>query len=196
MGRFHPDGAAREVEMGMTPERDIGEMIAASSVGTSLADIEERGIDAHLADLEVAPKKKRKKSTSPTARTLAECRKRGWPAGVVEKFVRFPPPGHHVDLFGVLDVVALATDSTGRGQCTYGIQACAGADHGRRRAKILAEPRARQWVEAGNRLELWSWSRRVARNHDGSKSKRPRWTLRVETYEQMRAAAPEEASEE
>lgn len=134
-------------------------------------------------------RKKRKSSTSPTARTLAECKRRGWIAGVVEKFVRFPPPGHHVDLFGVLDLVALAVDATGRGLCTYGIQACAGADHARRRDKILAEPRARQWVQAGNRLELWSWSRRVVMKKDGSKARRPRWTLRVETYEEMRAAA-------
>lgn len=143
-------------------------------------------------------KAKRKKSTSPTARTLAECRKRCWPAGVVEKFVRFPPPGHHVDLFGVLDVVAITTEIDSiaymigtepprKGVGTLGIQACAGGDHGKRRAKILAEPRARLWVEAGNRLELWSWSKR------GDRGKQKRWTLRVETYEEMRAAASEAA---
>lgn len=144
------------------------------------------------------PKAKRKKSTSPTQRTLAELRKRGWPAGVVEKFVRFPPPGHHVDLFGVLDVVAITTEVASmahplgeepprKGTGTLGIQACAGGDHGRRRAKILAESRARLWVEAGNRLELWSWSAR------GAKGKRKLWTLRVETYAEMVAGAAAEA---
>lgn len=33
-------------------ERSIEELIAASSIGAGLRDIEERGIDAHLADLE------------------------------------------------------------------------------------------------------------------------------------------------
>jgi hypothetical protein len=150
-----------------------------------------------------AAKPKRKKSTSPTARTLAECRKRGWPAGVVEKFVRFPPPGHHVDLFGVLDLVAIVTSHLegtrwvdGKqvaippvGVGTLGIQACAGGDHGRRRAKIVAEPRARQWVEAGNRLELWSWAKQ------GAKGKRKKWLLRVEAYADMVASAAPADSE-
>jgi len=139
--------------------------------------------DAPEAEEASPAKPKRKKSTSPTARTLAECRKRGWPAGVVEKFVRFPPPGHHVDLFGVIDLVALVVvhtegkpDVMARG--VLGIQACAGGngDHARRRAKILAEPRAKQWVEAGNRLELWSWSKQ------GAAGKRKLWTLRVEAF--------------
>lgn len=161
---------------------DVDDLIAASSVGAGLANIRENGIDAELArlDEDMAPKK-RHKSTSPTARTLAECRKREWPAGVVEKFVRFPPPGHHVDLFGVIDVVAIVCEPAAGwsvGTSTIGIQACAGGngDHSRRRAKILAEPRARQWVEAGNRLELWSWSKR------GDRGKRKLWALRVERF--------------
>ena len=36
--------------------KPIGELIAASSVGTGLRDIEERGIDAHLADVEAGQK--------------------------------------------------------------------------------------------------------------------------------------------
>jgi len=183
-------------------ERSIDELIAASSIGQGLADIKERGIDAHLEDLEqeMAPKKKRKKSTSPTARTLAELRKRGWTAQVVEQHLPFPKPfGTKRDLFGVIDIVAIApvmTPASGQlmGREIVGIQATAdSANHAHRRTKILAEPRAKQWVEAGGRLELWSWSRRVARKQDGSKAKRPVWTLRVETYEQMRASQESEA---
>jgi len=128
--------------------------------------------------------KRKLKRKSPTSRTLDECRDRGWTAGVVEKFVKFPPPGHHVDLFGVIDVVAIDLDTViscggcGRNQhgATIGIQACAGSGHAARRAKILAEPRARQWIDAGNRLELWSWTKR------GSHFERGRWTLRVEAF--------------
>lgn len=142
----------------------------------------ESGLEAALEAEATGKPKKRRKGTSPTARTLAECRKRGWIAGVVEKFVRFPPPGHHVDLFGVIDVVAIATAPTAtgtRGMSTLGIQACAGGngDHARRRAKILAEERARTWVEAGNRLELWSFSKR------GAAGKAKRWAIRVERFE-------------
>lgn len=121
---------------------------------------------------EPAPRKKRKASTSPTARTLAECRKRGWPAGVVERFVHFPPPGHRVDLFGCIDIVAL-TDSG-----TLGIQASPGSVHAAHRTKILAEPKAREWLARNNRLELWSWAKR----RPGGPGTRERWTLRVEVF--------------
>jgi hypothetical protein len=133
---------------------------------------------------EPAPRKKRKASTSPTKRTLAECRQRGYVAQVVE---HWNPHAHvRVDLFGVIDLVAITLPiSLGTGiaepGAILGIQACAGASHAARRDKILAEPRARQWVEAGGRLELWSWSKR------GGVGKRKLWTLRIETYEEMRA---------
>jgi hypothetical protein len=152
-------------------------------------------LSAFASGEDVAPKKKRKKSASPTSFTLKECAKRGWIAGVVERFVRFPPPGHKVDLFGVIDIVAIAPSASPampslKPGATIGIQATTntGGQHSKHRMKILAEPRARAWVEAGNRLELWSWSKRVVRNRDGSKAKRPSWTLRVETYEDMVAA--------
>lgn len=132
------------------------------------------------------PKKKRKAATSPTQRTMAECRKRGWTAQIVEH--RVPRINVLRDLFGVIDVVALAERSGGVADGTrdpvvvvlgcgiLGIQACSGTDHARRRDKILAEPRARQWVEAGGKLELWSWSKQ------GARGKRKLWTLRVEAF--------------
>lgn len=134
---------------------------------------------AHLADLEqeMAPKKRRK-GTSPTARTLAECRKRGWIAQVVEH--RVPRMQITRDLFNVIDVVAL-DDGTmvprAGGGRILGIQACAGASHAARRDKILAEPKARAWVAAGGHLELWSWSKRGGRHVT-----RKKWELRVEAF--------------
>lgn len=134
-----------------------------------------------------APRNKRRKGKSPTSRTLDECRKRGWTAQVVEHRV----PRLHVtrDLFGVIDVVAIVTEIDTAvsymfgeeprrvGKSTIGIQATASAaHHAHRRAKILAEPRARQWVEAGNRLELWSWAKQ------GARGKRKQWRLRVERF--------------
>lgn len=119
--------------------------------------------------------RKRAKSTSPTQRTLAECRKRGWTAQVVERWN--PHAKVRVDLFGVIDLIALVPGvgllDNGR---IVGIQACAGASHAARRDKILAEPRARQWVESGGLLALWSWSKR------GGRGERKLWTLRAEAF--------------
>lgn len=156
----------------------IDKLIAASTVGAGLRDIEVRGIDAHVADLEqeMAPKAKRKKSTSPTQRTLVECRKRGWVAGVVERWN--PHVRIRQDLFGVIDLIALVP-----GGPIIAIQCGVNTSgqHAAHRDKILAEPRAKAWVDAGGRLELWSWAKQ------GDRGKAKRWTLRVETYEQMRS---------
>ncbi len=139
------------------------------------------------------PKAKRRKGKSPTQRTLDELRKRGWTAQVVErpwnKFSKVT-----LDLFGVIDLVAIAHDEQWVPRTAIlGIQATTGAHHADRRTKILAEPRAKEWVDAGGRLELWTWSQRVAYKANGSKAARPAWTLRVETYAEMVAAASEGA---
>lgn len=122
---------------------------------------------------EPAPRKKRKASTPFTARALAECRRRGWTAGVVERRIPFPKPqGTTIDLFGVIDVVAIAD---GR---IVGIQVTSGSHHDSRKDKILAEPRAREWIERGRgHLELWSFSKRGGRHVT-----RKLWTLRVEAF--------------
>ncbi len=112
--------------------------------------------------------KRKRSSVSPTRRTLAECRKRGYVVQVVERWNQHARVRQ--DLFGVIDLVALANGAI------LGIQACAGASHSARRDKIVAEPRAKQWVEAGGRLELWSWSKR------GERGKRKLWALRVEAF--------------
>lgn len=153
-----------------------------------LDGLNDEAFDRALA-VEPAPKAKRKAGTSPTARTLAECRKRGWAAQVVERWN--PHAKVRVDLFGVIDLIAIVPPAdpleprpvVGDRGYILAIQACAGSTHANRRDKILAEPRAREWVEAGGHLELWSWSQR------GAKGKRKLWTLRVETYAEMVGAA-------
>jgi len=113
--------------------------------------------------------------TSPTQRALAECRRLGYTAQVVERWNQYARV--RVDLFGVIDIVALTPAGI------LGLQVCAGASHSSRRGKILAEPKARSWVNSGGLLELWSWSKR------GARGKAKRWTLRTETYQQMQEAA-------
>lgn len=99
------------------------------------------------------------KGPSPTKRTLDECRRKGWLAGVVERFVMFPPPGHRVDLFGFVDVVVV---EPGRGGI-LAIQATSdnGGNFAGRIRKIVSEctPEARQLLEAGNRIEVWAWKK-------------------------------------
>jgi hypothetical protein len=140
--------------------------------------------------LDEPAKPKRKKRVTPKERSLRECRRRGWTAGDVERRIPFPRPrGTTFDLFGVIDIVALVVEidtaksymlgdePVRRAVSTIGIQACPGDRHADHRAKILAEPRARQWLEVpGNRLELWSWSKH------GAHFERPHWDLRVEVF--------------
>lgn len=126
--------------------------------------------------MDETPKKRRRKGVSPTARTLAECRKRGWIAQVVERTI--PRKFIKQDLFGCIDIVAITPEGI------LGIQAAAGSrqdgrgggDHATHRTKILAEPRIVAWLRAGARFELWSWAKR------GDRGVRKLWTLRTEPF--------------
>ncbi len=166
---------------GHATTKTIEELLDASSIGEGLRDIAERGVDAHVADLETAtaPKKKRKSRSSYSARTIAECVKRGWIAGNVERRIPFPKPrGTTIDLFGVIDVIAVDMTAP-EGQRTIGIQTTSGGTSGSlspHRAKMLAETRMLTWIAGGNRLELWTWALQ------GVRGKAKRWRLRVERF--------------
>lgn len=90
-------------------------------------------------------------SSSPTELTHAECAKRGWLSQTVEYY------NAHIrrrcDLFGVIDIVAVTPTAI------LGIQTTDGSHHANRRAKILAEPRIKQWLAAGGLVELWSFTK-------------------------------------
>lgn len=104
---------------------------------------------------------------TPTARTLAECRKRGWPAGIVERWIA--QARKRVDLFGFGDVAALDGE---RGALL--IQ-CTSTDSMSSRVKKImdeCEDNAKAWLAAGNRIQVWGWAKR------GAKGKRKLWTLR------------------
>ena len=103
---------------------------------------------------------------TPTQRTLAECRKRGWIAQVVERWN--PHARIRQDLFGCIDIVALTPEGI------LGIQACAGSSHAARMTKALGEERMHRWRIAGGKFQVWSWSKR------GARGKRKVWTLREE----------------
>jgi hypothetical protein len=89
--------------------------------------------------------------TSPTQRTLAECRRRGWTACVVEKWVE--QTRRRVDAFGFGDVLVAAAGGP------MLIQATSGANGASRVAKITGEcaEAARAWLASGGQIEVWAW---------------------------------------
>lgn len=88
---------------------------------------------------------------TPTSRTKERCKKLGMMAGVTERYVHQTNRRH--DLFGFIDLVAI-----GDGE-TIGIQATSGPHTASRVTKIVTEcaEEARQWLRAGNRIQVWGW---------------------------------------
>ena len=102
---------------------------------------------------------------SPTQRSLAECKRRGWPAQVVERYVPFAR--RRIDLFGIVDIVALTPDGI------MGIQSTSASNHASRRTKAYDEPRLRTWLNCGGRFAVWSFGKKRVNG-------RMRWVLREE----------------
>lgn len=111
----------------------------------------------------------------PTAKTLAECRKRGWPAYVCEKWI--PRVNIRKDAFGFGDVLVM--DGLPGSLLIQATSEKGGVAKRVRKITDDCTEHARAWLEAGNRIECWGWGQKVHRNRDGSKSKVKRWTLRI-----------------
>lgn len=111
---------------------------------------------------------------SPTQRTLKHLRDAGYTVAVVERWNQYAKIRQ--DLFGIIDLIAISPIAG-----IVGIQACAGASHAARRAKSIAEPRLRTWLQAGGKFEVFSWSK------TGARGKRKTWTPRCESirYEDL-----------
>ncbi len=114
---------------------------------------------------------------SPTSRSLAECRKRGWKAGIVERWI--PQAMKRIDLFGCLDIVAIGRiDGQER---IIGIQTTTVTNQAARVTKIKMDcPDIGAWFAAGGRVYVWGWAKH------GPRGKRKLWTLTetevTETY--------------
>lgn len=102
--------------------------------------------------------------SSPTERTLAYLKKGAYIAQVVERWN--PYARIRVDLFGVIDVIAMHP-LVG----IIGIQTTSGSNAAARVTKALNEPRLLQWLICGGHFSVWSWSKRKI-------GKRSRWTVR------------------
>jgi hypothetical protein len=88
---------------------------------------------------------------SNTQRSLKYVRDMGCAAQVVEKWN--PYSKHRVDLFGVIDIVAIGAIGI------IGLQSCSDSGRSEHRKKLLESPLARQWVSAGGRLWLVTWGK-------------------------------------
>lgn len=119
---------------------------------------------------------------TPTQRTLAECRKRGWLAEVVERWVPHygtdeegkKRGGVRKDLFGFVDVVVIAD-----GRLLF-IQATSGTNVTHRKEKILTECKDNlaAVLNCGVRVEIWGW-RKLKKPVE-----RKYWQVRVEEITQ------------
>ncbi len=103
---------------------------------------------------------------SPTQRTLKELKKLGATAQITERWNAFAKIRQ--DLFGFIDLLAMV------GQSLVAIQVTSGDNHSKRKAKILAEPKALKWLQCGNIIEIHSWAKR------GPRGKAKKWVCRRE----------------
>lgn len=110
---------------------------------------------------------------SPTSRSLQELKKRGYHAGIVEKWNSFARI--RIDLFGFIDIVAIKHTENG----CWGIQATSTDNMTARVKKALVIPALRSWLLAGNRFSVWGWAKR------GARGERKLWELK-ETVLTMR----------
>ena len=102
---------------------------------------------------------------TPTQRTMAVLRERGFDVGRVEQWRPAPNGGFRQDLFGIIDLEAINEN------ITLGVQVCgtAWASHikkllGRDPEYPKAENAVRKWLACQSRhLELWGW-RPIKRN--------------------------------
>ena len=98
--------------------------------------------------------KRRKKSVSPTQRTLKMLREYGITCTVAERFVPTKTGGFRQDLFGIIDVIALTPHGV------LGIQVCMMthfADH-IKKITIDKADNTRDWLKTpGALLEVWAW---------------------------------------
>lgn len=90
--------------------------------------------------------------SSPTQRSLKLLRDQGYPAQVVEKWIA--QARKRVDLFGVIDIVAI--DGL---PGVLGVQTTTASNIRARVKKASNIPEMVAWLEAGNRLHFHGWKK-------------------------------------
>lgn len=104
---------------------------------------------------------------TPNARSRQHYRDQGFICEIVEYWSPFPKPwGKKHDFLGIFDLIRL-----GAGEIV-GVQATDDSHVANRAAKIMAEPRAHDWLTAGGRIVVIGWAKK------GPRGKRKLWTHR------------------
>lgn len=114
-------------------------------------------------------KKPRKKPFAANAASIKYLRERNWIAGTVEQ--RIPKCFITRDLFNFIDIVAI--DGLGVWKHVLAVQATTGDNAAARKQKIIANPTAKLWLIAGQRIVIHSWAKR------GGAGKRKLWTCNI-----------------
>lgn len=107
-----------------------------------------------------------KSKTTPTARTTAWLRKKGFVYDIVEQDrsfqkkerSKFKRVNYKKDFLGVIDVISIMT--VGEYFRIVGIQATGGeakSNANARKRKAEQEPRLKSWLAAGGLFEVWWW---------------------------------------
>jgi hypothetical protein len=108
---------------------------------------------------------------STNARTMARCRKLGWPCHKVEQWL--PYANCRRDMWGIFDVLAL-DEHPG----VLAIQSTSGAGDPMKHARKMQEsPELRIWLKRGNRAQIWGW-----RKTKEPGMTRALWNARVLTF--------------
>ena len=109
-----------------------------------------------------------------TERSLAYMRALGYHCWMVERFISFPKPhGQRVDLFNIIDILAINKTET------IGVQSC-GQDFAAHRRKIMESEWTPRWLECVDR-ELWLIGWRKLKVKRGGKA--VRWRPRIEMFD-------------
>jgi hypothetical protein len=114
---------------------------------------------------------KKPKRTSPTQRSLAHLRKRGYRVAIVERWN--PHAKRRIDLFGFGDLLAI-----GNGEVVI-VQTTTGANMAARRTKMQALDEYRECLKAGMVVELHGWQKM------GERGKRKLWAIRGERHRML-----------
>lgn len=96
-------------------------------------------------------------ANSPTQRSLADLKARGYEVAVVERWNAFAKIRQ--DLFGWMDLLAFHVEE----KTTVGIQTTTRDNMLSRKEKVLTNDLAYLWLAAGNRILIHGWAKRKER---------------------------------
>lgn len=105
-------------------------------------------------------------------------RKRGYLVGKTEHWQKIwnprpgGPPGVRVDLFGILDAIAIGPEDAAA-MHTVGLQATSGANTGSHIQKAMECPALPIWLRSGNVFQLQAWRK------GGARGERKLWKVRI-----------------